>query len=78
MNRDQALAVARSPHWSERAAAASVLAEAADRELGPILVKLLDDENLAVIEAAADALLKRADFVGAGCYASALRGLMAK
>jgi PBS lyase HEAT-like repeat len=64
VNRDQALAAAQSTRVSDRMEAASALAEMADAEVEPVLVKLLDDENLAVIGSVADALLQRAEPVG--------------
>lgn len=56
---------ARSPAWRDRAEAATLLARIGGEEADDQLAVLLDDEDTAVIDAAAQALLRRADLAGA-------------
>jgi hypothetical protein len=65
VDRAEALLASTSEDWSERAAAARVLAEALDDETRPALLRLLSDhENTAVVQVAAESLLARRDGLG--------------
>jgi HEAT repeat protein len=65
VDRTEALVASTSEDWSERAAAARVLAEALDDETKPALLRLLSDhDNTAVVQAAAESLLARRDSLG--------------
>ncbi len=55
---------AESDSWEERAAAGRELASEDDPAEKAIIRRLLDDPNLAVIEATADALIRRGDSAG--------------
>jgi HEAT repeat protein len=64
MDRDDALIAAGSPDWARRADAGSALARAGVPDDEELLLTLLLDENLAVSDATAMALLQRADEFG--------------
>ena len=61
MNRDEALRAASNHDWSVRASAVQTLVDELDEAESSALATLLCDENLAVIQAAAQALLGRGD-----------------
>lgn len=71
MTRDKALVAATSPNWEHRMAAAETLAATADIDHDVMLRLLTDDENTAVIQAAAVALLKRRDLIGVRLFLEA-------
>ena len=64
MTRDEALKLARSDSWSERAKGARALARYSDAEAEQQLRELLDDENLYVIQEVGEHLLRRSDEFG--------------
>ena len=65
MNRQEAKSAALSPDWDQRAEAASILGATAADDVADLILRLLwDDEDLAVVDGAAEALLNRADEAG--------------
>jgi hypothetical protein len=69
VDRAEALAASTSEDWSERAAAAKVLAESIDDETKPVLLRLLlDHDDTAVVQATAEALLARCDDLGINLF----------
>jgi len=69
VDRAEALVASTSEDWSDRAAAAKVLALSIDEETKPVLLQLLlNQEDTAVVQAAAEALLARCDDSGINLF----------
>jgi HEAT repeat protein len=75
MREDPAMELARSGDWRERARAPVQLAAASTPAADAALARLLDDPDTAVIDAAAEALLRRGDRAGLRVILAALNNV---
>ena len=71
VNRNDAMAAAVSASWEDRASAARRLAESLDDQTRDLLDQLLTDQDVAVAQAAAAALLMRGDALAVAVFARA-------